>query len=80
MPHLFSQPWQILKTKKVIPGIENFKFFLELQNCSISDLAKFLFVLGHVALKQLTHIEEIMNEIRRRRSRGQKKEKSENYK
>ena len=44
--------------------------------CSISELSKFMFILGHIALKQLTHIEEIMNEIRRRRSRGQKKEKS----
>ena len=36
--------------------------------CSVADLSKFFFVVGHVALKQLVHIEEIHSEIRKRRS------------
>jgi len=46
-------------------------------NCSISDLSKFVFALGHVALKQLVHIEEIQSELRKRRSSKEKKAQEE---
>eukprot|EP01114_Cavostelium_apophysatum_P020600 TRINITY_DN6951_c0_g1_i3.p1 TRINITY_DN6951_c0_g1~~TRINITY_DN6951_c0_g1_i3.p1 ORF type:complete len:563 (+),score=200.65 TRINITY_DN6951_c0_g1_i3:667-2355(+) len=45
----------------------------EVPVCSISDLSKFFFILGHVALKELVYIEEVQSEIRRRRSAAQEK-------
>jgi hypothetical protein len=46
------------------------------QSCSAQELSKFFFALGHVALKQLVHIEEIQSELRRRREAAEK-EKSD---
>ncbi len=65
----------------------------ELHNCSAFDLSKFFFILGHVALKQLTRIqlhlhhlyhladiEEIQNELRRRREGSTKTTKTKKQK
>lgn len=41
-----------------------------------TELSKFVFVLGHVALKQLVHIEEIQSEMRRRREANEKKKEA----
>ena len=41
-------------------------------NCRVSDLSKFFFILGHIALKQLVYIEEIQTELRKRRAANEK--------
>eukprot|EP01103_Thecamoeba_quadrilineata_P010866 TRINITY_DN2462_c0_g1_i1.p1 TRINITY_DN2462_c0_g1~~TRINITY_DN2462_c0_g1_i1.p1 ORF type:complete len:1011 (+),score=148.98 TRINITY_DN2462_c0_g1_i1:371-3403(+) len=51
----------------------------EVKNCS-SDLTKLIFTVGHVALKQLVHLEEVNIELRRRRSEKSESKRTESKK
>ncbi|PRP82720.1 hypothetical protein PROFUN_09982 [Planoprotostelium fungivorum] len=49
----------------------------EVRECSQKSLGRFLFVLGHIALKQLVYIEEIQSELRTRRGNIREKKEKE---
>lgn len=55
----------------IFPALDNNSSSMDVSNdsCSVEDLCKLFFIVGHVALKQLVHIEAIHSELKKRRSK-----------